>query len=50
MILKDVSFFEVYTFKTPDGYDDDSYTAGVVRVLEDLDALPEVKLEEVRHE
>lgn len=50
MILKDVSAFEVYTFKIPEEYDDDSYMAGVVRVLEDLDTLPEVKLEEVRHE
>lgn len=42
MLLKDVSSFEAYTFKTPSGYDDDSYTAGVVKVLEDLDELPTI--------
>ena len=36
----DASLFAVYSFKTPDGYDDDSYTAGVVRVLEDMDESP----------
>ena len=36
----DASLFAVYSFKTPDGYDDDSYTAGVVRVLEDMDEAP----------
>ena len=36
----DADKFAVYSFKTPDGYDDDSYTAGVVRVLEDMDEVP----------
>lgn len=36
----DASLFAVYSFKTPDGYDDDSYTAGVGRVLEDMDEAP----------
>ena len=45
----DADKFEVYAYTTPSEYDEESYDAGVKKVIDDIDAAPTIEAEPVRH-
>ena len=45
----DADKFEVYVYTTPPEYDEESYDAGVKKVIEDIDAAPTINAEHVRY-